>query len=55
MDAKGEMMEDAIDTVIGQEEDDEESEMVVNKLLNEIGISFNEEVYFKIMFLINFR
>ena len=44
MDAKGEMMEDSIDTAIGQEEDDEESELVVNKMLNELGISLNQEV-----------
>lgn len=44
MDMKEEMMGDAIDDVVEEEEDEDESEEIVNKVLDEIGISLNQEV-----------
>lgn len=44
MDMKEEMMGDAIDDVMEDEEDEVESEEIVNKVLDEIGISLNQEV-----------
>eukprot|EP01137_Pigoraptor_chileana_P019656 Opistho-2@80960 len=42
MDMKEEMMNDTIDDVMGDAEDDEESDLIVNKVLDEIGISLNQ-------------
>lgn len=44
MDMKDEMMGDAIDDAFEEDEDEEESDEIVNKVLDEIGISFNQEV-----------
>lgn len=44
MDMKDEMMGDAIDDVMEEEDDEVESEEIVNKVLDEIGISLNQEV-----------
>ncbi|KAI8076867.1 vacuolar sorting protein DID4 [Halteromyces radiatus] len=44
MDMKDEMMGDAIDDVMEEEEDEVESEEIVNKVLDEIGISLNQEL-----------
>lgn len=44
MDMKEEMMGDAIDDVVEEEDDEIESEEIVNKVLDEIGISLNQEV-----------
>lgn len=47
MDMKDEMMGDAIDDAFEEDEDEEESEEIVNKVLDEIGISLNQEVKLK--------
>ncbi|CAO3593335.1 unnamed protein product [Absidia cylindrospora] len=44
MDMKDEMMGDAIDDVMEEEDDELESEDIVNKVLDEIGISLNQEL-----------
>lgn len=44
MDMKDEMMGDAIDDAMEEEDDEEETEEIVNKVLDDIGISFNQEV-----------
>ncbi|OZJ03503.1 hypothetical protein BZG36_05054 [Bifiguratus adelaidae] len=44
MDMKEDMMGDAIDDVMEEEEDDQESEEIVNKVLDEIGISLDQEL-----------
>ncbi|KAI8329073.1 charged multivesicular body protein 2a-like protein [Chlamydoabsidia padenii] len=44
MDMKDEMMGDAIDDVMEEEDDEVESEEIVNKVLDEIGISLNQEL-----------
>jgi charged multivesicular body protein 2A len=44
MDMKEEMMTDAIDDVMEDEADEEESEEIVNRVLDEIGISLNEQL-----------
>ncbi|KAI9306515.1 Snf7-domain-containing protein [Cunninghamella echinulata] len=44
MDMKDEMMGDAIDDVMEEEDDETESEEIVNKVLDEIGISLNQEL-----------
>ncbi|KAG0175326.1 ESCRT-III subunit protein did4 [Apophysomyces sp. BC1034] len=44
MDMKDEMMGDAIDDVVGDEDEEEESEEIVNRVLDEIGISLNQEL-----------
>ncbi|KAI7875100.1 charged multivesicular body protein 2a [Lichtheimia hyalospora FSU 10163] len=44
MDMKEEMMGDAIDDVMEDEDDEVESEEIVNKVLDEIGISLNQEL-----------
>merc|ERR1711970_414467 len=43
MDMKGEMMEDAIDDVMG-DEDDEESDAIVNQVLDELGLQLNDKL-----------
>jgi charged multivesicular body protein 2A len=44
MDQRQEMMDDAIDDVTGLEDEEEEDE-VVQKVLDEIGVEFNQSVY----------
>ncbi|KAI9012622.1 charged multivesicular body protein 2a [Phycomyces nitens] len=44
MDMKDEMMGDAIDDVVDEEEDEAESDEIVNRVLDEIGISMNQEL-----------
>lgn len=44
MDMKDELMNDAIDDAMEGEDDEEESDEIVSKVLDEIGISFNQEV-----------
>lgn len=44
MDMKDEMMGDAIDDAFDEDEDEAESDEIVNKVLDEIGISFDQEV-----------
>ncbi|KAL1918194.1 uncharacterized protein VTP21DRAFT_3460 [Calcarisporiella thermophila] len=44
MDMKDEMMNDAIDDVMEEEADEEESEEVVNQVLDEIGVTLNQEL-----------
>lgn len=44
MDMKEEMMGDAIDDVVEEEDDEIESDEIVNKVLDDIGISLNQEV-----------
>merc|ERR1712218_705722 len=42
MDMKGEMMEDAIDDVMGDE--DEESDAIVAQVLDELGLQLNDKL-----------
>ncbi|KAG1226345.1 hypothetical protein G6F35_002959 [Rhizopus arrhizus] len=44
MDMKDEMMGDAIDDAFEEDEDEAESDEIVNKVLDEIGINFNQEL-----------
>merc|ERR1712042_307046 len=44
MDMKGEMMEDAIDDVMGDEDDEEESDAIVNQVLDELGLQLNDKI-----------
>merc|ERR1711893_568082 len=44
MDMKGEMMEDAIDDVMGDEEDEEESDAIVAQVLDELGLQLNDKL-----------
>merc|ERR1712152_44104 len=44
MDMKGEMMEDAIDEVMGDEEDEEESDAIVAQVLDELGLQLNDKL-----------
>ena len=44
MDMKGEMMEDAIDDVMGDEDDEEESDAIVNQVLDELGLQLNDQL-----------
>lgn len=44
MDMKDEMMGDAIDDAFDEDEDETESDEIVSKVLDEIGISLNQEV-----------
>merc|ERR1712012_317865 len=44
MDMKGEMMEDAIDDVMGDEEDEEESDAIVAQFLDELGLQLNDKL-----------
>ncbi|KAG1446731.1 hypothetical protein G6F56_009480 [Rhizopus delemar] len=44
MDMKDEMMGDAIDDAFDEDEDEAESDEIVNKVLDEIGISFDQEL-----------
>jgi len=44
MDMKEEMMNDAIDDVIGDEEDEEEGDAVVTQILDELGVQLNQQL-----------
>ncbi|KAI7869722.1 Snf7-domain-containing protein [Spinellus fusiger] len=44
MDMKDEMMGDAIDDVVDEEDDEAESDEIVNQVLDEIGISLQQEL-----------
>jgi len=44
MDMKEEMMNDAIDDVIGDDEDEEESDAVVTQVLDELGVQLNQQL-----------
>lgn len=44
MDMKGEMMEDAIDDVMGDEDDEEESDAIVNQVLDELGLQLTDQI-----------
>merc|ERR1739844_893779 len=44
MDMKGETMEDAIDDVMGDEEDEDESDAIVNQVLDELGLQLNDNL-----------
>ncbi len=45
MDMKDEIMGDAIDDAFEEDEDEAESDEIVNKVLDEIGIHFDQEVH----------
>jgi charged multivesicular body protein 2A len=45
MDMKDEMMGDAIDDAFEEDEDEAESDEIVSKVLDEIGIHFDQEVH----------
>jgi division protein CdvB (Snf7/Vps24/ESCRT-III family) len=47
MDMKEEMMNDAMDDVMDEGNEEEESDQIVNQVLDEIGISFNQQVTLK--------
>jgi charged multivesicular body protein 2A len=44
MDMKEEMMSDAIDDVMGEEDDEEEEELVIQQVLDEIGIHLGQQL-----------
>ncbi|CAG2173963.1 unnamed protein product [Oppiella nova] len=44
MDMKEEMMNDAIDDVMGDEEDEEESDAIVTQVLDELGVQLNQQL-----------
>jgi len=44
MDMKEEMMNDAIDDVMGDEEDEEEGDAVVTQILDELGVQLNQQL-----------
>lgn len=44
MDQRQEMMEDAVDDAVGFEEEDVESDDIINKVLDEIGVDLNQMV-----------
>lgn len=44
MEMKQEMMDDTVDDVLGEEEDDEESETLVNQVLDELGLALNDDL-----------
>lgn len=44
MEMKEEMMSEAIDDVIGDEEDEDESDVVVNQILDELGVQINQKL-----------
>ena len=46
MDMKEELVSDAIDDAMEDEADEADQEEIVNKVLDEIGISLNQQVFF---------
>ena len=44
MDLKEETISDTIDDVIGEEDEDEETDVIVNQVLDELGISLDHEL-----------
>merc|ERR1712039_908250 len=44
MDMKEEMMSDTIDDALGDEEDEEESDAIVNQVLDELGLQLTDEL-----------
>ncbi|XP_028409042.1 charged multivesicular body protein 2a-like [Dendronephthya gigantea] len=44
MDMKEEMMNDALDDALGDEDDEEESDAIVTQVLDELGLQLNEEL-----------
>merc|ERR1712043_107493 len=44
MDMKGEMMEDAIDDVMGDEDEEDESDAIVAQVLDELGLQLNDKL-----------
>lgn len=44
MEQRQEMMEDAVDDALGDPAEEEESEDVVNQILDELGVEFNSKV-----------
>ena len=50
MDQRQEMMEDAVDDAVGGEEEDIESDEIINKVLDEIGVDLKQMVSFTFYF-----
>lgn len=50
MDQRQEMMEDAVDDAVGGEEEDIESDEIINKVLDEIGVDLKQMVSFTFSF-----
>ncbi|KGL73304.1 Charged multivesicular body protein 2a, partial [Tinamus guttatus] len=44
MDMKEELMSDAIDDAMGDEDDEEESDAVVSQVLDELGLTLTDEL-----------
>lgn len=44
MEQRQELMEDAVDDALGFEEDDLESDEIINQTLDELGVDLNERV-----------
>lgn len=51
MDQRQELMEDAVDDALGFEEDDLESDEIINQTLDEIGVDLNQQVLHNLCFV----
>lgn len=55
MDMKGELINDTIDVALGEQDDEQETELIVNQVLDEIGLSLNQTVRRNNIFYSSFR
>ena len=55
MDMKGELINDTIDVALGEQDDEQETELIVNQVLDEIGLSLNQTVRRDNIFYYSFR
>lgn len=55
MDMKGELINDTIDVALGEQDDEQETELIVNQVLDEIGLSLNQTVRRDNIFYSSFR
>ena len=46
MEMKQEIMDDTMDEAMGDYDDEEETDLIVDQVLDEIGINLKEQVYF---------
>jgi len=55
MDMKGELINDTIDVALGEQDDEQETELIINQVLDEIGLSLNQTVRQDNIFYFSFR